>query len=130
MTAGAALQAAIVAAVSGQIELTGTFDGPPARADYPYLIIDCSTERDRSCQSYVGRELEIELTLWDDQPKRLLDVEGALERRMSQTLAVADWELASLRFASKKKVRNPVGPWSCTLSYRAFMMTRMWGEPS
>jgi hypothetical protein len=35
MSAGAALQAALAAAIGAVGELTGVFDGPPARAAYP-----------------------------------------------------------------------------------------------
>jgi len=57
MSAGGALQTAIAAALVGNAELTGVFDGPPARAAYPYAALDATTESDWSHKSGIGREV-------------------------------------------------------------------------
>ena len=71
MSAGGALQTAIAAALAGVDGLSGVFDGPPARASYPYAAIDATTETDWSHKSGDGREVMVAITLWDDQPVRL-----------------------------------------------------------
>jgi len=46
MSAGGTLQSAIAAALATIEELTGVYDGPPARAAYPYVALDATTEAD------------------------------------------------------------------------------------
>jgi hypothetical protein len=48
MSAGGALQEAVAAALVPVAELTGVYDGPPARAAFPYAAIDGGTEVDWS----------------------------------------------------------------------------------
>jgi hypothetical protein len=44
MSAGGALQTVIASALNSMSDLSGVFDGPPARAIYPYAAIDATTE--------------------------------------------------------------------------------------
>jgi len=122
MTAGAELQAAVVAATSSLELLRGVFDGPPARAEFPYLVVDCSVEKAWNCSAHAGREVTCELTLWDDQPARILELEDALEKKIGQLASLPSWQLSSCSFQEKRKVRNPSGPWSCALRFRARML--------
>lgn len=128
MTAGAELQAAVVAAVGAVAGLSGVYDGAPARAAFPYLVIDCGSEASWDFRGRIGREVAIELSLWDDQSARLLDFEPAIEARMSQLGALNGWKIASLVFAGKKKVRSANGPWACSLSYRGRLLKLAEGE--
>ena len=59
MSAGGALQTAIAGALNAIADLTGVFDGPPARAAYPYAAIDTTTESDWSHKSGAGREVMV-----------------------------------------------------------------------
>lgn len=122
MTACIALQAATVRAALLIPELTGTFDGPPARAEFPYLVVNCSREVDWSCATRVGREIAVELTLWDDQPARLLTLEQALEQSIGSVAEIEGWVLANFRLTAKSKVRDPNGPWAGRLEWRARLL--------
>ena len=64
MSAGAALQAAIALRLTTVAELTGVYDGPPARAAFPYVTIDAGTERDWGHKTGEGREVLVAATLW------------------------------------------------------------------
>jgi hypothetical protein len=71
MSAGGALQEAVAGALAGQADLTGVYDGPPARAAFPYVVLDGGTEMDWSPKSGGGREVLLAVTLRDEQPPRL-----------------------------------------------------------
>lgn len=122
MTAGAQLQECLVRLTGTVDDLSGVFDGPPARAAFPYLVVDCGTERDWSCQSHVGREVTAELTLWDDQPGRLQALEATLEMAIRDPEHLADWRIMSFGLQGKKKARDPSGPWSCSLLFLARLL--------
>jgi hypothetical protein len=79
MSAGGSLQTAIAAALDGVSELTGVFDGPPARASFPYAAIDATSETDWSHKSGTGREVLVGITVWDDQPVRLHSLADLVE---------------------------------------------------
>ena len=70
MSAGGNLQASLAGALTA-LEITGVFDGPPARASFPYVVIDAGMESDWSHKSGEGREVLVAVTVWDDQPSRL-----------------------------------------------------------
>ena len=118
MSAGSALQAAIAAALTGVSGLTGVFDGPPARATYPYVALDATTETDWGHKSGAGREVMVAITLWDDQPVRLHELADAVE-----TLgAVAGWQLVTMRLVRRRVVRDVAGPWAAAVDFRARML--------
>ena len=122
MSAGAALQAEIASALGAVGALTGVFDGPPARATFPYAAIDASTETDWSHKSAAGREVMVAITVWDDQPARLQQLADYVEAR---ALGVADaqgWQLVSLRLIRRKTVRDVAGPWATAIDFRARLL--------
>lgn len=127
MTAGAELQEAIVSAALPITELRGVFEGPPARADFPYLVVDCGQEKDWSCKGLEGREVTVLLTLWDDQGARLLALEGALQDTALQSRDLPQWKVSSLNLTEKKKVRSAEGPWASQLTLRARLLKRTTG---
>ena len=57
MSAGGALQEVLAARLAGIAELSGVYDGPPARAAYPYAVIDAASESDWSHKNGTGREV-------------------------------------------------------------------------
>ena len=91
MSAGGAIQTAIAGALSGLTELAGVFDGPPARAAFPYVTIDAATETDWSHKSGEGREVLIGLTVWDDQPVRLHALADEVEARVAAVSGFSGW---------------------------------------
>lgn len=122
MSAGGALQAAIAAALNALADLTGVFDGPPARAAYPYAAIDATTETDWGHKSAAGREVLVGITVWDDQPVRLHGLADAVEAQL-QSLPDADgWELVNLQLMRRRVVRDVAGPWAAAIDFRARML--------
>jgi hypothetical protein len=122
MSAGATLQAALAVKIGTVSELTGVFDGPPARAAYPYAAIDASTESDWSHKSGPGREVLVAVTLWDDQPSRLQMLADAVEAKVLATGAAADWQLVSLNLVRRRTIRDVAGPWATAIDFRARML--------
>jgi len=122
LSAGGALQTAIAQELTAVPELTGVFDGPPARAAYPYVALDATTESDWSHKSGAGREVLVAITVWDDQPVRLHGLADEVETRV-QALAVTDaWQLVTMRLVRRRVVRDVAGPWAAAIDFRARML--------
>lgn len=122
MSAAAELQAAIVAATSSLPALSGVYDGPPARAEFPYLVVDCSSERDWSASLQHGREIEVKLVLWGHPGPRFLDLEEALQECALPGRTLANWSVSSLALAERKRTRSPEGAWGSHLTLRARLL--------
>lgn len=122
MSAGAALQTAIASALNAVAGLTGVFDGPPARAAYPYAAIDATTEIDWGHKSAVGREVMVAVTVWDDQPVRLHQLADAVETGVYSVVDPDQWELVNLQLIRRRVVRDVAGPWAAAIDFRARML--------
>jgi hypothetical protein len=122
MSAGGALQVAIADALNAISELSGVFDGPPARASFPYATLDASTERDWSHKNGTGREVMVAITLWDDQPVRLHALADGVEAAVAGVSAAEGWQLVTLRMVRRKTVRDVSGPWAAAVDFRARML--------
>lgn len=122
MSAGGALQTAVATALNGIDVLTGVFDGPPARASYPYAAIDATTETDWGHKNGNGREVMVAITLWDDQPVRLHDLADAIEASLGQLPDVAGWQLVTMRLMRRRVLRDVAGPWAAAIDFRARML--------
>jgi hypothetical protein len=122
MSAGATLQAALAASIGAVAGLTGVFDGPPARAAYPYAAIDASTESDWSHKSGSGREVLIAVTIWDDQPARLQALADAVEAKVLATAVGDAWQLVSLNLIRRRTIRDVAGPWATAIDFRARLL--------
>ena len=122
MSAGGALQAALAAALDGIAELTGVYDGPPARALFPYAAIDAGTESDWSHKSGVGREVLVAVTIWDEQPARLHVLADDAEAAVTALENVEGWQLVSLRLLRRRVVRDVAGPWAAAMDFRARLL--------
>ena len=121
MSAGGKLQAALAGALTG-LEISGVYDGPPARAPYPYAAIDAGVETDWSHKSGNGREVLVAMTLWDDQPARLHELADAVEGVAAGVAAVEDWQLVSMRLIRRRTVRDVAGPWAVAMDFRARLL--------
>ena len=119
MSAGGALQSAIASALGGTVELTGVFDGPPARAAYPYVALDATTESDWSHKSGTGREVLVAITVWDDQPVRLHGLADQVEAALASLVDVGGWQLVTMKLVRRRVVRDVAGPWAAAIDYRA-----------
>jgi hypothetical protein len=122
MSAGAALQQAIALRITAAGGFSGVFDGPPARAVFPYVSIDAGQESDWSHKSGEGREILVAATLWDDQPARIHPSADAVEAAVLGTSQVEDWQLVSLRLVRRRIVRDVAGPWAAALDFRARLL--------
>lgn len=123
MSAGLVLQGAIVSALGRLPELAGIYDGPPARAPFPYLVVDAGTELDWSHKSGTGREVLVALTVWDDQPTRLHRLSDEVNAVLANRMPLAGWQLVTFRFVRKRLVRDVSGPWAAALDYRARLLS-------
>lgn len=128
MSAGSALQATLVQALLPVPDLTGTYDGPPARAAFPYAVVDAWTELDWSHKSGVGREVLVALTLWDDQPLRLQRLAQEVAKVLGRIAGVEGWQLVALQFVKQRVIRDVSGPWAAALDYRARLLSMNEGE--
>lgn len=122
MSAGATLQAALAAGIAEIGELNGVFDGPPARAAFPYAAIDASTETDWSHKSGDGREVLAAVTLWDDQPARLQGLADLVESAALMTTISDGWQLVSMIIIRRRTIRDVAGPWATAIDFRARML--------
>ncbi len=122
MSAGGALQSAIAVALVGVEDLSGVFDGPPARASYPYAAIDATTETDWSHKTAEGREVLVGITIWDDQPVRLHELADAVETSLNALPALDDWQIVTLRLVRRRVLRDVAGPWAAAVDFRARML--------
>jgi len=122
MSAGGALQSAIAAALAALPELTGVYDGPPARAAYPYVAIDATTETDWGHKSGDGREVMVGITVWDDQPVRLHSLADLVEASLQALPAIAGWQLVTMRLVRRRVLRDVAGPWAAAIDFRARML--------
>jgi len=122
MSAGGSLQMAIAAALSNVEGLSGVFDGPPARASYPYAALDATTESDWGHKSGDGREVLVAITLWDDQPTRLHELADQIESALQGLPTVDGWQLVTMRLVRRRVLRDVAGPWAAAIDFRARML--------
>jgi hypothetical protein len=122
MSAGGTLQAAIASALAAVAELTGVFDGPPARAAYPYVALDATTETDWSHKSGNGREVLVAITVWDDQPVRLHAIADRIEASLQGLSNIEEWQLITMRLVRRRVLRDVAGPWAAAIDFRARML--------
>jgi hypothetical protein len=119
--AAEAVQTALVAAL-GALEVSGVFDGAPARAAYPYAVIGEAVSSDWSHKSGRGREHRLAVTIWDDGASAarlhglMADAEDAIEG-MARDLG--GHRVVSLVFLRSRIVRDADGPWAGLIEYRA-----------
>ena len=116
------MQTALAAALGNISELSGTFDGAPARAAYPYAVMDLGSESDWSHKSGEGREVTIAITVWDDQPIRLHALADQVEVAVRGITAVDGHQLVNLRLMRRRVVRDVAGPWAAAIDFRARLL--------
>ncbi|WP_426267868.1 tail completion protein gp17 [Sphingomonas sp. LHG3443-2] len=119
MSAIIALQEALVARLDQSSLFSGVYHDAPARAGFPFAVLNCSDERDWSCKGRRGREVVLQMVLWDEQPSRLLSLENEVEQSLTSLSTGSEWYLSTLLLTGKRRLRDPGGPWSCTFEFRA-----------
>ena len=102
--------------------IRGIFDGPPPRADFPYIALATGASLDWSHKGGVGRELSLALTVHDDgeTAARLHRVMALVEEALEPGLEdPAGWQIVTFDFRRARILRNAAGPWSGLIEYRA-----------
>ena len=117
-----ALQRAVVTALAGVAGLGGVYDGPPARAAWPYAAIGPIVSSDWGHKTGAGRELRLTLSIWDggDAPGRLHELMAAAQTALAAIpRALGGHDLVTLVYLRGRIARDPDGPWAAILDYRA-----------
>lgn len=127
MSAASALQTAVVARLTQVEGLGGAFLDVPARAPFPYAVVECGDEREWCCSGREGREIVLQVSVWDSEPSRLLEIEGRVQRQLSGTETAEPWHLSTLVLTGKRRTCKPAHPWSCTVEMRARLIERSSG---
>lgn len=122
MSAGAALQEALARLLADEPDFTGVYDGPPARAAFPYVVIDAGSESDWGHKSGAGREVLVALTVWDEQPARLAGLADLVEGLAAGVGGVSGWQLVTMRLLRRRTVRDAAGPWATAIDFRARLL--------
>lgn len=124
-----AVQAAIAEALRNSAPVmagvSGVYDGPPARAAFPYIAISDGSGSDWSTKTAPGREIRAALTVWDDgeEPARLYGLMHDVERAVAGIDRDLDgWRVASVAFVRSFVVRDPAGPWAGLVEHRVRVM--------
>ena len=125
--AGAALQAAAIAALEGTEGLGAISPGPPLPAALPHARVEAGPETDWSHKSGRGREVRLAVTVraTGERPDRAQALGAAAEAAIDAGLSPAGWQLAGLAFLRSRTVRNGRGDraaWAVAIDYRARML--------
>ena len=102
--------------------LDGVYDGPPARAAYPYVAIDAGGESDWSHKSGAGREVTLAMTLWDVRADGLQELADLVEATVAGTSVTVGWQLVSSQLIRRRVVRDVAGPWAVAIDFRVRML--------
>lgn len=120
-----AVQAALVAALAGDpvigAAVSGVFDGPPARAAFPYIAVDGGQTTDWSVKDARGREHRVAISVWDDgmASARLHGLMAAAEEAIEDMgRDLPGHRIASIAFLRARIVRDADGPWAGLIEYR------------
>lgn len=121
-----AVQQALVTQLNAHVPLmdliSGLFDGPPPRAEFPYIALATGASLDWSHKGGVGRELSLALTIYDDgeTAARLHRVMALVEEALEPGLEDASgWQIITFDFRRTRILRRATGPWSGLMEYRA-----------
>jgi len=127
--AATAVQAAIAGALRNSTPVmagvSGIYDGPPARAAFPYVALSDGSGSDWSTKTAPGREIRAALPVWDDgeEPARLYGLMHAVEQAVADMDRDLDgWRVASVAFVRSLVVRDPAGPWAGLVEHRIRVM--------
>jgi Protein of unknown function (DUF3168) len=121
-----AVQASVISSLQSHQSLieavTGIYDGPPVRAEFPYIAMATGASLDWSHKSGKGRELSVAFTVHDDGTSaaglhRIMAlVEDALEDGLSDS---SGWQVVTFDFRRTRILRSAASPWSGLIEYRA-----------
>ena len=123
------VQEAVVAALRDSVPVmataTGVYDGPPARAAFPYVSVGDGLTSDWSNKTAPGREIRVALTVWDDgeESARLQGLMNHVEDAVAGIERDLDgWRVASVVFLRSLIARRPDGAWAGLVEFRVRVM--------
>ena len=128
--AAAALQAAALARVAGVAGLSGTYEGAPVQAVYPYAVVEAGPETDWGHKSGVGSEVRFGVTMRDagERPRRLLALLDAAREAVEAGLEAEGWQLVTLAWQRTRSAREGKAPdgadtlWAGSVEFRARLL--------
>lgn len=120
MSAGAAVQAALVAALRDGVGAS-VFDAPPVRGAVPHVVVDDPVLRTWRASGVDGRDGRVSIAIHDagERPVRLRVLAGQVEDRAAALSGdVGDgWRLVALRLVRARTVRGGGERWTATLEF-------------
>lgn len=123
MSAGAVLQAAVVAALEG---IVTAFDAPPVRGAAPYAVVEAPVLADWSTKDIAGREGVVAVTIHDEgeRPVRLRAIQGTAEDAVLELArdVGGGWRWVVLVLARSRMVRREGLRWVATSEFRVRML--------
>lgn len=112
MSASLAVQKLVAASLAAIPGITGVYDGPPADAAPPYLVIGSDVVTDWGTKTAAGHEHRLSIGVWDSGPgtvraKALMGlVEAAL---LAMSGSSGGHSVASVRFMRSLALTDPGG---------------------
>ena len=133
MSAGAVVQAAVVAAVRHGLagEVSAVFDAPPVRSAMPYALVEEPVLSDWSTKDLPGREGRVSVLIHDagEVPARLRDLAGKVEAAVAAMESdIGDdwdgdgWRIAALTLMRSRIVKQRDGHWTALIEHRVAML--------
>ncbi|QTD57782.1 DUF3168 domain-containing protein [Parasphingorhabdus cellanae] len=107
-------------------EISGIYDGPPARAAFPYIALATGAALDWSFKGGTGRELSLALSVHDDgmSAARLHRVMALAEAALENGVPEPEgWQIVTFDFRRTRILRSAVSPWSGLIEYRARVLS-------
>lgn len=125
MSAALELQAALVAALGARDGIAGVvsgiYDGPPARAAFPYILIGDALSFDWSTKTERGREHRVGLVVWDEAGRgaRLQALVAAIEDAVEGLAGdLPNSRIVSVALVRSRIARTVGGPWAGLVEHR------------
>jgi Protein of unknown function (DUF3168) len=126
MSAEQEIRAAMIAGLRGDSALSAlinrVFDGPPAKASVPYVVVGECSGTDWSTKDVPGRELRLAFTIVDEgeTPARIGAIMPRLEAAAHAVVmgGIAGWDMGSFVLVRSRLVASAPGKWSAVMDYR------------
>ena len=128
MSAGAVVQAAVVAAVRAALgnAVSAVFDAPPVRSAMPYALVEEPVLSDWSTKDAAGREGRGSVLIHDsgEVPVRLRDLGGRVETAVAAMPSEPGdgWRIVVLTLTRSRIVKQRDGHWSALIEHRVAML--------
>lgn len=128
MSAGALVQAAVVAAVRDGLagEVSAVFEAPPVRSAMPHALVEEPMLSDWSTKDAPGREGRVSVLVHDsgEVPARLRDLAGTVEAAVAAMPSdIGDgWRIVTITLTRSRIVKQRDGHWTALIEHRVAML--------